>query len=79
MNHPTIDIKVIFCEDFWSLVNGISRTVKNPPQHIFGNGEFHAAPCELDVGRFDVHPRCALEHLYNGFLSLHFQYLTASL
>ena len=46
----TLDVQEFFSEDGGSLVDGGSRTVEGPSQHLLGYGHLHGLSCELAVG-----------------------------
>lgn len=71
----TIDVEIVFREDLRSVIYGISRAIEDSAQHIFRHRKLHAAPCELDMGRFHVHTRGAFEHLHDRLLSLNLENL----
>ena len=68
----TIDIKIILRKDLRSLIDWVAAAVEYPSEHVFSDGQLHAAASELDMRRLHVHTRCALEDLHNRLLSLHF-------
>lgn len=46
----SIDVKIIFRENFGSFIDGPARSIEDTPQHIFRNAYFQVVACELDFG-----------------------------
>jgi hypothetical protein len=60
---PTLNIKVIFSENFGSLVNRFTRTVENTSQHIFGNRHTECIPGKFDASVLDINTRGTFKDL----------------
>ena len=75
----TVDIQIILRKYFRTVVNGISRTVEYPSQHVLGHRQLHATSSELDMRRLDINTRCTLKDLHDGFLALDLENLATTL
>jgi hypothetical protein len=62
----TIDVEILLRKDLGSLVDGVTTAVEDSAEHVLGDGELHAAACELDMGCLDVDARRALKNLHDG-------------
>lgn len=75
----TIDVQVIFCEYFGTLIDRIPRAVKYTAQHVLRNRQLHATAREFDPRCFDIYARCPLKNLDDGLLALDLKHLSATL
>ena len=75
----TVDVKVVLGKDLWAIVNGLTRTVEDTPEHVLRDREFHAATGELNMGSLNIDTGRALEDLHDRLLPLYFKDLTATL
>lgn len=73
-----LNIQIIFSQDWWTLVNGLSRSVEHATQHVFWHGCTQNVTSELANCVLGINTRCSLEDLDDSFWTAHLEHLTWS-
>lgn len=73
-----VDIHLLFGYDRRPAVAGISHSVKHPPEHIPGNGEFLAVSQKPRPGIGDAQPLRIFKELHHRLVAVDFQNLSAA-
>ena len=74
----TVNVQVILRKHLRTVVNRLTGTVEDTPQHVFCYWELHAATSELDMGGLYVDAGGAFKDLDDRLLALDLKHLTAA-
>lgn len=73
-----VDIKIVFCQNLRSLVDGSTGTIEDTAQHIFRDAKLEVVSRELHLGFLHVDARSSLKNLHDGSVASCFQHLPRS-
>ena len=78
VDRTPVNVEVLFRKHFRPFIDRQPGPVKDPTEHVFRDGEFHARAGKLDVGRVDVDAGRAFKDLDDRFPARDFEDLATA-